>query len=57
MAFDTQKLLDVPAYALDQLALFSGLLDFLEFSEHNIEWQKREALFQLKKDEKNLGHT
>jgi len=50
MVFDLQKFLDTPIYSLNQEALFSNVLSFLEFSERNIEWQKQVALLKAKKE-------
>lgn len=55
VVFGAQRLLETPFYALDQQALFSQVIDFIEFSERNIEWQKRVALSQVEKEMENLG--
>lgn len=44
MTFDAEKFRSTPIYAFDQQALFSDLLDFLSFSESNIEVQKLTAI-------------
>jgi hypothetical protein len=47
MDFDPEKFLNTPLYAFDQQAIFSSVLDFLEFSERNIETQKAEQLHRV----------
>lgn len=39
-----QRLLDEPIYSWDVSNLLSGTVDFLEFSEHNLAWQRRREL-------------
>jgi hypothetical protein len=44
MAFDAEKFLNTPMFALDQLGVFSSVADFLTFSEDHIAYQKLAAL-------------
>jgi len=52
---DIKELLNKPMFIFDMETQFSDLLDFIEFSEHNIEWQKRGQLQQLKRESKRLN--
>jgi hypothetical protein len=54
MAIDLHRLLDTPIFALDQLAIFGDVLSFLQFSEKNIEWQKKVALQQVEKEMRDV---
>jgi hypothetical protein len=47
MTFDIEKFLNTPLYAFDQTSVFGDLQEFLEFSEKNIEWQKRTELQRI----------
>jgi hypothetical protein len=44
MVFDSEKFLNTPWFALNQLGVFSNVADFLSFSEENIAKQKIVAL-------------
>jgi len=52
---DIKEFLNKPMLIFDMETQFSDLLDFIEFSEHNIEWQKRGQLQHLKRESKRLN--
>src|SRR5438105_4090474 len=54
MNFDAQKFLNQPHYATDFSDSISGVLDFLDFSERNIDWQLRSERGSLQR-EKETG--
>ncbi|WP_316158309.1 MULTISPECIES: hypothetical protein [unclassified Bradyrhizobium] len=55
MAFDAEKFLNTPRFALDQLGVLSNVADFLTFSEDNIAHQKAVALQGVEKDVADAG--
>lgn len=55
MTFDTEKFLNTPMFALNQLGVFSNVADFLGFSEENIAQQKTAALLRVDQDVSESG--
>lgn len=47
---ELEKFLNKPMFIFDLETQFSDLLDFIEFSEYNIEWQKRSQLQRLRRE-------
>jgi len=41
---DLDRLLDETIYSWDTATMLSGLVDFLEFSEHNLSWQREREI-------------
>jgi hypothetical protein len=52
---DLQKLLDTPIDVLDQLSIFSDVMQFMEFSEQNMEWMKRVELQRVEREMKHVS--
>ena len=50
------ELLDMPMYLLDFESQFSDLLDFVEFSENNLEWQRRSHIQSLDREAKKHNY-
>jgi len=48
---DWSKFLDTPWFAIDHMAIFSDIREFLEFSEANIASQKAIAITRVQEDE------
>jgi hypothetical protein len=55
MAFDAEKFLNTPMFALNQLGIFSNVADFLDFSEENIARRKISALQGVEQDVADSG--
>ena len=55
MTIDFPKLLDTPSFALNKLAVFDDMLSFLQFSEENVQWQKKVALQQVERERNDLA--
>lgn len=49
-----QKLLDEPIYSWDVSTLLSGIVDFLEFSERNLNWQRRREIQRARQEAEEL---
>jgi hypothetical protein len=45
---DVDRLLDQTFYSLDTTTMLSGVIDFLEFSEGNLSWQRRREMRKAK---------
>jgi hypothetical protein len=55
MTFDTERLLNTPIFALNQLGVFSNVGDFLKLSEENIAHQKTVAVQRIEHDVSESG--
>ena len=51
---DLQRLLEEPIYSWDVSTLLSGIVDFLEFSEQNLNWQRRRAIERARQEAEEL---
>ncbi len=51
---ELQKLLAQPIYSLDVVTLLSGLVDFLEFSESNLAWQRQREIYRARQEAEAL---
>lgn len=49
--WDPHKFLHTPIYAFNFQCMIGDMIDFLEFSEANIEWQRRRELQEIKRRE------
>jgi len=50
------EFLDMPIYLVDFESQFSDLLDFVEFSENNLEWQRRSHIQSLDREAKKKDY-
>ncbi len=51
---DLQRLLEEPIYSWDVSTLLSGIVDFLEFSERNLNWQRRREIERARQEAEEL---
>ncbi|MDA8351517.1 MAG: hypothetical protein M0038_22465 [Pseudomonadota bacterium] len=51
---ELQRLLDEPIYSWDVSTLLSGIVDFLEFSEQNLTWQRRREIRRAEQEAEEL---
>ncbi len=51
---ELQKLLEEPIYSWDVSTLLSGIVDFLEFSERNLNWQRRREIQRARQEAEEL---
>ena len=53
--WDSQAFLNTPIYAFDFQVMIGDIIDFLEFSENNIEWQLRRELQEIRRRDELEG--
>ena len=51
---DLQRLLEEPIYSWDVSTLLSGIVDFLDFSERNLDWQRRREIERARQEAEEL---
>lgn len=47
---ELQRLIDEPIYSWDVCGLLSGIVDFLEFSENNLQWQRQREVRRARRE-------